>query len=185
MCIRDRSRGVDWDGTNHDTFTAAQMCAYAREAIAAARRQGQGGGEVFGWVRGDAFVDARYWTADTPPQGWTPVYRSTPPSASVGVGYAKQLATSLWQRHYREDAPQWEPFDDILGLLSQIDNMVSGLTRSAQQPAAVDGALRSAAERLVRKAVTQSRTTSSVFTSDVEALERALAAKPGGSDNDR
>lgn len=65
--------------------------------------------------------------------------RTAPPSAPEGVGYAKQLATSLWQRHYREDAPQWEPFDDILGLLSQIDNMVSGLTRSAltQQPAAV------------------------------------------------
>src|SRR5690606_9918525 len=59
-----------------------------------------------------------------------------PPSAPVGVGYAKRLATSLWQQHYREDAPQWEPCEDLMGLLSQIDNMVSGLTRAAQQPTA-------------------------------------------------
>lgn len=62
--------------------------------------------------------------------------RTAPPSAPVGVGYAKRLATSLWQQHYREDAPQWEPCEDLMGLLSQIDNMVSGLTRAAQQPAA-------------------------------------------------
>ena len=52
------------------------------------------------------------------------------PSAPVEVDYAKRLATSLWQRHYREDVPQWEPLDDLPGLLSQIDNMVSGLTRA-------------------------------------------------------
>lgn len=63
---------------------------------------------------------------------------SAPPSATTAVDYAKQLATSLWQRHYREDAPQWEPCGDLMGLLSQIDNMVSGLTRAAQQPAAVE-----------------------------------------------
>ena len=74
-----------------------------------------------------------YLDADLP--AGTKLY-TAPPSAPVGVGYAKRLATSLWQQHYREDAPQWEPCEDLMGLLSQIDNMVSGLTRATQQPAA-------------------------------------------------
>lgn len=40
-------------------------------------------GEVAGWVRGDTFVDAKFWTADTPPQGWTPVYLTAPQPAAV------------------------------------------------------------------------------------------------------
>ena len=47
------------------------------------------------------------------------------------VAYAERLARMLWQEHYAEDAPQWEPLaGDLLGLLSQIDNMASGLTRA-------------------------------------------------------
>lgn len=45
------------------------------------------------------------------------------------VEYARRLAVDLWQRHYREVAPEWEPFRDLAGLLSQIDNMASGLCR--------------------------------------------------------
>lgn len=51
--------------------------------------------------------------------------------------YAKRLATSLWGKHYKEAAPLWEVCEDLMGVLTQIDNMVSGLT-SAQadsQPA--------------------------------------------------
>ena len=116
------------------------------------RKQGsqptqQGGGEVcanckmpkegHGWLRPVEMCQCATITA--------------PASAPVGVDYAKRLATSLWQRYYRGDAPQWEPCEDLMGLLSQIDNMVSGLTRAAQQPAAKDAeieALRDRAERL-------------------------------------
>lgn len=45
------------------------------------------------------------------------------------VATARRLAVGLWQRHYREVAPQWEPCPDLAGLLSQIDNMASGLRR--------------------------------------------------------
>lgn len=42
-------------------------------------------GEVAGWVRGDTFVDAKFWTADTPPQGWTPVYLTASQTAAVAA----------------------------------------------------------------------------------------------------
>jgi hypothetical protein len=48
-------------------------------------------------------------------------------------GYASRLAVALWEKHYKDIAPQWKPLDDLMGVLTQIDNMASGLTRLAQQ----------------------------------------------------
>jgi len=45
--------------------------------------------------------------------------------------YAKDLATHIWGAHYKKDAPDWEPLDDLMGVLTQIDNMVVGLTAHA------------------------------------------------------
>lgn len=45
------------------------------------------------------------------------------------LAYAKRLAVHLWEQHYKEDAPHWEPLDDMTGVLTQIDNMITGLTR--------------------------------------------------------
>lgn len=47
--------------------------------------------------------------------------------------YASRLAKHLWKKHYMKDAPQWKPFDDLIGVLTQIDNMTTGLTRLARQ----------------------------------------------------
>jgi hypothetical protein len=45
--------------------------------------------------------------------------------------YAEQLATSLAAKHYPE-VTQWRPLSgDLMGLLSQIDNMTTGLVRAA------------------------------------------------------
>lgn len=41
----------------------------------------------------------------------------------------RQLATYMAREFYPE-VPQWRPLDDTLGLISQIDNMVTGLTRA-------------------------------------------------------
>jgi hypothetical protein len=50
--------------------------------------------------------------------------------------YAKRLAEYIWAAHYRVTAPQWKPLDDLMGVLTQIDNMTSGLvTPPAAQPA--------------------------------------------------
>lgn len=48
------------------------------------------------------------------------------------LGYATRLATTLWEKHYRADAPQWKPLPDLLGVLTQIDNMTSGLSRAIE-----------------------------------------------------
>jgi hypothetical protein len=48
-------------------------------------------------------------------------------------GYASRLAVAIWEQHYKATAPQWKPFDDLMGVLTQIDNMTAGLT-SQRQP---------------------------------------------------
>jgi len=50
-------------------------------------------------------------------------------------GYAKRLAEAIWSKHYKTIAPQWEPFDELIGVLTQIDNMTSGLISKPQQEA--------------------------------------------------
>lgn len=56
-----------------------------------------------------------------------------PPAAPVedALGYAQRLATILWEKHYKTDAPEWKPLPDVVGVLTQIDNMTSGLQRSS------------------------------------------------------
>jgi hypothetical protein len=59
-----------------------------------------------------------------------------PPTAQQepdAYGYAKRLAIAIWEQHYKDVAPQWKPFDDLMGILTQIDNMTAGLT-SHRQP---------------------------------------------------
>jgi hypothetical protein len=47
--------------------------------------------------------------------------------------YAMRLAWALWEKHWKDDAPDWQPLPDLLGLLTQIDNMVAGLVRKDGQ----------------------------------------------------
>lgn len=43
--------------------------------------------------------------------------------------YAQSLATALWEKHWKEAAPNWRALDDLTGVLTQIDNAVAGLVR--------------------------------------------------------
>ena len=63
--------------------------------------------------------------------------------------YARDLAICLWKTHYKTDAPEWEPCDDLMGVLTQIDNMTVGLTRRST--------LTAKAERLFRKLINRVR----------------------------
>lgn len=40
---------------------------------------------------------------------------------------ARDIAVRMWERHYKDDAPNWQPLDDFMGVLSQISNMLTGL----------------------------------------------------------
>lgn len=49
-----------------------------------------------------------------------------------GLVEATRLAQFLNDKHYAREGTQWMPLDDICGVISQIDNMCSGLVRSHQ-----------------------------------------------------
>jgi hypothetical protein len=70
---------------------------------------------------------------DSAPHGgnWQPLYTNLPTTSMQqpdAYGYARRLADAIWKKHYKSTAPQWEPFDNLIGVLTQIDNMTSGLT---------------------------------------------------------
>lgn len=50
---------------------------------------------------------------------------------ALALREATQIANYVWQNHYRKDAPNWQPLPDLRGVISQISNMVTGLTRAA------------------------------------------------------
>ena len=50
---------------------------------------------------------------------------------TIALQEVTQIATYLWRKHYRDDAPDWRPLPDLRGVISQIDNMVTGLTRAS------------------------------------------------------
>ncbi len=45
------------------------------------------------------------------------------------LGYAQRLATVIWEKHWKDDAPNWKPQPDLIDVLTQIDNMTAGLSR--------------------------------------------------------
>jgi hypothetical protein len=49
-------------------------------------------------------------------------------------GYAKRLAEAIWEMHYKTIAVNWKPLPDLIGVLTQIDNMTSGLIAPVAQP---------------------------------------------------
>lgn len=71
--------------------------------------------------------------------GWkcyAPGHHPAAQQESETLHYAKHIATSIWRDNYKATAPEWKPFDDLHGILSQIDNMTCGMRR-APAPAAL------------------------------------------------
>ena len=50
----------------------------------------------------------------------------------AAYAYAKHLAEAIFANS-QFDAPQWEPLEDTLGVLMQIDNMVAGIRARAER----------------------------------------------------
>jgi hypothetical protein len=48
--------------------------------------------------------------------------------------YASRLAIAIWEKHYKATAVNWKPLPDLMGVVSQIDNMTAGLTHQQAQP---------------------------------------------------
>ena len=62
------------------------------------------------------------------------------PADSVCYDYAKQIAESMWAKHYKADAPHWESCDSLMGVLCQISNMMCGLSRAPADSVQEDAA---------------------------------------------
>ncbi|WP_088158134.1 hypothetical protein [Achromobacter xylosoxidans] len=62
------------------------------------------------------------WAKDS---GATPLYAA--PQASEAHSYARNLAVTMWEKRFKQDAPEWKPCEDLIGVLTQIDNMTAGL----------------------------------------------------------
>ena len=56
---------------------------------------------------------------------WCPLYSSK--NEDIEYEYAKDLITAVWEKHYKDIVPEWEPCDNLMGVLTQIDNMLTGL----------------------------------------------------------
>lgn len=46
------------------------------------------------------------------------------------LGYAERLAETIFKAHYQDGSPEWKTLPTLAGVLTQIDNMISGLTRN-------------------------------------------------------
>jgi hypothetical protein len=56
-----------------------------------------------------------------------------PEQESEAFGYAKRLAEFIWAKHYKNESPNWTPLPDVLGVLTQIDNMTCGLEKATPE----------------------------------------------------
>lgn len=56
-------------------------------------------------------------------------------------GYATRLATAIHSKHFAE-VTQWKPLPNTLGVLTQIDNMTSGLVMRERAPLSIQELLR-------------------------------------------
>lgn len=60
-------------------------------------------------------------------QELAPLARQLEEDLADAQSYATTLAVSMHKQHYAETAPNWQPLLDLVGLLTQIDNMYAGL----------------------------------------------------------
>ena len=52
---------------------------------------------------------------------------------TIEYEFARDLAICLWAMYYKDAAPDWEPLEDLMGVLTQIDNMVAGIKKHPTQ----------------------------------------------------
>jgi hypothetical protein len=56
------------------------------------------------------------------------------PVAWEAYEYAARLAQHIHDTHYPDGSPEWKPLPDLMGVLSQIDNALTGLTLAHPRP---------------------------------------------------
>jgi prefoldin subunit 5 len=56
---------------------------------------------------------------------------------SKAMGHTLALATTLHRNFYKTQAPNWEPLEDVVGVITQIDNMIIGVADRIEELEAV------------------------------------------------
>ena len=51
---------------------------------------------------------------------------------NIALKEASNLATHMWKKFYSEESPHFELCDSLAGIMTQIDNMVTGLERKSE-----------------------------------------------------
>lgn len=157
---------------------------YATQPHAAAEPQPQE--EAVAWIDADGLEllrrgdFAQCWDTRTHKESDTPLYTQPPaPAVDGAIAYAQRLARGMWRDHYASESPDWEPYDDLMGALSQIDNMLAGLARKPAVQIAAPGDVEAHIESLRRMLADEysfDDDSSPIFTQERAALDAAIAA---------
>lgn len=120
----------------HDATEAQLAVTVASTAFEYAKEKAQAEARAFG-VPCDAGSYSMEYLGPTDGPEQTEVVNSkyvgrvvtTRTDLDVSYEYAKNLARRVWQQHYQDESLSWEPLSDTYGVLTQLDNMLTGLTR--------------------------------------------------------
>jgi hypothetical protein len=74
--------------------------------------------------------EERAFSFDYNLDGFVPVYTTPQPVVDVDAKReAESLAMALWQKWYKDDSPDFELCDSVAGVITQINNMTTGLVK--------------------------------------------------------
>lgn len=62
------------------------------------------------------------------------IWRRFKRQADQDLWYARKIAVALNEKHYSDNEVKFKPYDDLYGLLMQIDNMTCGMERKKNEP---------------------------------------------------
>ena len=51
----------------------------------------------------------------------------------------RRLIESIWKTEYQQEAPEWKPLPDLIGMITQMDNMYAGVRGQRDQTREVPG----------------------------------------------
>lgn len=60
----------------------------------------------------------------------------------------RRLLDAIWKQEYRTEAPDWQPLPDLVGMITQIDNMYAGVRSQRDEARWKLGEAKADAERL-------------------------------------
>ena len=108
-----------------NVYGKGKLCDAAIKALRQALAQDHGFDRTASHMAGE-YVDTNWDTSDM-------AHRTgglSMEQENEACGYAKRLAQAIWEKYYKEESPDWKPKNDVLGLLTQIDNMTCGLEKA-------------------------------------------------------